>query len=258
MPDEYTPEVGTADAPAADEALGTSEQAPSGGSTDAEGGSGETVRISVPGIEGEFTPDEILEWRNGNLRQADYTKKTQEVAADKQRLVAAERIFLGLQENPVETMAFLAETLGWSPQDTQAAVDALDPVEQMQQKLTALETAQADQRAQAELQLELSTLRQQYGEFDNNELLQHAIDNNIGRLDVALRDLRTMKAVDQRSAATSAKRNAPPVAGGNSTTIAKSGVPAREGPPANVREALADALREHGLTELPSPGPAFI
>lgn len=75
--------------------------------------------INIDGF-GELTPEEI---RNGLLRQADYTKKTQQLAEERQQL-AQERdnfskqqssqseLWKSLQESPKETVAWLATQVG--------------------------------------------------------------------------------------------------------------------------------------------------
>jgi hypothetical protein len=52
-------------------------------------------------IDGEkFTTDQIKEWRKGNMRQSDYTKKTQEIAAQRKQMQEAVELYEFLQSNP--------------------------------------------------------------------------------------------------------------------------------------------------------------
>ena len=52
-------------------------------------GLSEPVKYNIDGV-GEFTADEIREMRNSGLRQADYTRKTQELARQREELHNAE------------------------------------------------------------------------------------------------------------------------------------------------------------------------
>lgn len=52
-------------------------------------------------IDGEkFTAEQIREWRKGNMRQSDYTKKTQEVAKQREQYKEAVELYEFLQSNP--------------------------------------------------------------------------------------------------------------------------------------------------------------
>lgn len=52
-------------------------------------------------IDGEkFTPEQIKEWRKGSMRQSDYTRKTQEVAKQREQYKEAVELYEFLQSNP--------------------------------------------------------------------------------------------------------------------------------------------------------------
>lgn len=76
----------------------------------------------------EFTVDELREFRKGNLRQSDYTRKTQELANERKRLQEAEELFNYLKSKP-ELVKVLMEHDSNSPQSQQIA-DTVDPVRQ--------------------------------------------------------------------------------------------------------------------------------
>src|SRR5687768_12274265 len=61
-----------------------------------------TFSWDVDGQVVELTEDEA---RNGYLRRADYTRKTQEVAAERERLAAAEKLWSALQEDPASALS---------------------------------------------------------------------------------------------------------------------------------------------------------
>lgn len=63
-------------------------------------------------IDGEkFKIDDVREWRKGNLRQSDYTKKTQEIAKQREQYKEAVELYEFLQKNPTyaQKLAELAE-----------------------------------------------------------------------------------------------------------------------------------------------------
>ena len=127
MPEEYEAEMESAYAdnpdPSVDEVL----QEP-----------GEMYTIKVDGVEEQVTLDEL---QNGYQRHSDYTRKTQEVAAERERLRQAEQIVSALENNPEETLRTLAQSfeldLGGqsSSSDEYSNWDDEDPT---QQKIAAL------------------------------------------------------------------------------------------------------------------------
>jgi hypothetical protein len=64
---------------------------------------------TLPGIDEPVTTEEL---KNGYLRQADYTRKTQEIASDRQRLEKAEQFYKALTEHPGELAKQLAVAAG--------------------------------------------------------------------------------------------------------------------------------------------------
>ena len=55
--------------------------------------------FDIDGI-GEVTVEEIKEWKQGNLRQSDYTKKTQAIAKEREDLEDALELYNYLKANP--------------------------------------------------------------------------------------------------------------------------------------------------------------
>lgn len=58
-----------------------------------------TTEYEIDGI-GKVTPEQIKEWHSAGLRQSDYTKKTQEIARQKEELREAQELFEYLKANP--------------------------------------------------------------------------------------------------------------------------------------------------------------
>ena len=79
---------------------------------------GESYTVKVDGEESEVTLEEL---QDGYQRQADYTRKTQELADERKRLQQAEAIVSSLENNPEETLKALREAFGVAQPVRQAA-----------------------------------------------------------------------------------------------------------------------------------------
>ena len=71
--------------------------------------SGEMHTVKIDGEEMQVSVDEL---RNGYQRQADYTRKTQELAAERERLSQGEAIVQALESDPRSAVSALADALG--------------------------------------------------------------------------------------------------------------------------------------------------
>lgn len=141
-------------------------------------------------FEVDGTPITLDEARNGYLRQADYTRKTQELAERSRALNEAEAIAAALQQDPAGTLAALQEAFGLngSSQDLDSFED-MDPdvarIAALEQKIAAQEQA----ATQAAIEAELVGLHEQFGEFDDSALFAHAIKGGFPNLKAAYADL---------------------------------------------------------------------
>ena len=70
---------------------------------------GESYAVKVDGEEHQVSLSEL---QNGYQRQADYTRKTQEIAEERQRLQQAEAIASALESDPAGTIAALSSAFG--------------------------------------------------------------------------------------------------------------------------------------------------
>lgn len=87
----------------------------------------EQAIIDKYNIDGEeVTVDEIREWKKGNLRQADYTKKTTELARQRSESKDAIEMYEYLKSRP-EVLKKLAE-FDEEGQSKEKVVDKLDPI----------------------------------------------------------------------------------------------------------------------------------
>lgn len=137
------------------------------------------VPVTVDG-KTEYVP--YREAVQGVMRQSDYTRKTQELATQRQNVEQAEALMKALQVNPKGTIAWLQQELGvegaqqhieaakqtssyeqddWLSDDGYSDSQSMSPVEQ---RLAALEQERAHERAVAEYRSEFARLGQKYGE----------------------------------------------------------------------------------------------
>lgn len=125
----------------------------------------------------EVSIDQIKEWKNAGLRQSDYTRKTQELASERNRLKDAQTLYDYLKGNP-------------------NIVEALRQVETNPNIQRTLPSAEKDalQKMQVELQTlkidnQIKDLHNRYGDFDENKLFQTATERNIMDLEVVLQSM---------------------------------------------------------------------
>lgn len=212
---------------------------------------GEMYTVKVDGVEEQVTLEEL---QNGYQRHSDYTRKTQEVAAERERLRQAEQIVSALESNPEETLRTLAQSfeleLGGqsSSSDEYSNWDDEDPT---QQKIAALERrleqSEAKQRQEA-IERQVSELQETYGEFDSRELMNHALKHKIPNLEAAYTHWRfnevksTADKLSKEQEIVAKKREAAVVEPGGSTQTGTDAKPSKI--PSSIREAFAQAKEQ--------------
>ena len=205
-------------------------------------------------IDGEEQQVSLEELQQGYQRQADYTRKTQEIAAERDRLQQAEAIVSALEHDPEGTLQTLAHSFNVAPiTGQQVSDDEYAEVDPTQQKLAELEHKIARQEQMERVQRverEVSTLQEKYGEFNREELLNHALKNGIPNLEAAYTHMRfndvksTADKLSQEQEITNKKREAAVVTPGGST---QSGVETEPTPQvSSLREAFALAKPQLG------------
>lgn len=235
----------------------TEEFAPEPSSESAEATSVEEYIFELEGI-GGITLDEA---QKGYLRQADYTRKTQELAQQRQQLQQAQALAAALERDPASTLQVLAETFGvnLAPQAPQDPYADLDPDEARIARLEAQlqENLEAQQRrdAEARIDAELASLHEQYGDFDESALFTTAVErgltleaayrfNEFERLNALLQEQKQKELEDSKRV--ESKRKAQAV---HSTASGRSssGQTSTTEKPASFRDAFLMAKRELGL-----------
>ena len=212
---------------------------------------GETYTIKVDGVEEQVSLEEL---QNGYQRHSDYTRKTQEVAAERERLRQAEQIVSALESNPEETLKTLAQSfeleLGGQPSSSDGYSD-WDDEDPTQQKIAALERrleqSEAKQRQEA-IERQVSELQEAYGDFDSRELMNHALKHKIPNLEAAYTHWRfnevksTADKLSKEQEIVTKKREAAVVEPGGSTqTGTDTKAPTI---PTSIREAFAQAKEQ--------------
>lgn len=217
------------------------------------------------------------EARSGYLRQADYTRKTQELAAQRQEVQHAAALAAALDRDPQSALTAIAQAYGvplgsptpapQAPQAPQGQGDDLwgeDPAEgaapqgavdpAIAQKLDQFEQFMQQERlraAQDQIDREIQTLRSQYGDVDEAALIDHTLRGGFPNLTVAYRDMNfdRLTAAQQREAKeadrTEAKRQAAKVQqGGGAPTGAPTApqAPQKFGSFAEAAKAAREAV----------------
>jgi len=212
--------------------------------------------VKVDGSEEQVSLDEL---RDGYQRQSDYTRKTQELASERKRLQQAEAIVTSLEADPNGTLTALADAFGVSTkQPSQAAEvdpygaawgdDVPDPTEDrirgLEQRLAAQD--RVHRRQLVEKQVE--NLKGQYGDFDAQDLFQHALANQITNLEAALTHMRyddvakRAHKLEQEQGRTEAKRDASVVTPSGSKQAGSSKAAPEK--VSSIRQAFENAKRE--------------
>ena len=147
--------------------------------------------VKVDGVEQRVNLEEL---QSGYQRQADYTRKTQELARERERLTQAEAIVQALEADPEAAISALGDAfgVGMGNQTHQTSytddydLDDMDPDEVRLRRIeTAIEEQNRAQR-QDNLRKEMEGIRTKYStEISEQELYAHALKHNIGNLDAA-------------------------------------------------------------------------
>ena len=207
-------------------------------------------------IDGEEQQVSLEELQNGYQRQADYTRKTQEIAAERERLHQAESIVSALEYDPAGTLQTLASSFnvnmgGNQPANDEYISSSWEEPDQTSLKIAELEGKVARQeqihRVQ-QVEREVNTLQEKYGEFNRRDLLNHAVKNRIPNLEAAYAhwqfgDVKSVAdKLSQEQEITSKKRDAAVVSAGGST---QSGTESEPTPNvSSLRDAFALAKQQ--------------
>ena len=107
----------------------------------------EPAETYVVKVDGEEQQVSLSELRDGYQRQADYTRKTQELASERQRLQQAESIAKALEADPSGTISALSSAFGLDTQPTQEQQEAWDELDPTEQRIARIEHQMEQQAA---------------------------------------------------------------------------------------------------------------
>lgn len=223
------------------------------------------IEIQIDGQPEKLT---LKELRESAMRQRDYTRKTQELARERETYGWAKRLEVMLQRNPEAALQALAAEVGINLGPQGDPFEDMDPDErryaQLEQEIQRLrgetqqERAYRQQQEQVQqIERELDGLSQKYGDaFNADEVLFFAAENGIQNLEAAFRAWHYDQVASGQAAeaaakqaaaarakqdeqATAAKRKAAAVSGGTSAAK-KSTAPAM---PSSLHDAWEQAKR---------------
>jgi len=203
-----------------------------------------TYTVKVGGVDQTVTLEDL---QSGYMRHADYTRKTQEVSEMRQRLQQAEAIASALDTDPAGTLKALSEAFGVQMGNPAEGFEP-EEVDPFDQRLKGIEASLQKQKAaevRTQIDNEIDTLVNTYGDFDITPVIAHAAQNGMTVTDayrVMNFDAINAKAVEAERIKNE-KRGAAVVEGGAHRT----GVTPGTGKPVNsIREAWAQAKKSLG------------
>ena len=187
-------------------------------------------------ISGEEVRVPLKEALAGYQRQADYTRKTQELSEQRRQYQFGAALQEALQNDPTGTITLLRDHYGLEQQAISEEEDLYaDPVEKQFRQLEKRIQAFEQQKAMDELERKLESLQKRYGEdFDANEVVSKALAVGSTDLEAVYKQIAFDKIYDESSAlrkasaekskekemVTRAKRQAAVVSGASSAKTA--------------------------------------
>jgi len=224
---------------------------------------GKYVKVKVDGTDIDVPFGEAIQ---GYQRQADYTRKTQELAAQREQLGYAQTLQQALETNPQETIDLLTRHYGVATAN-QMVADAQnepqvpefdDPLEkriwETEQRIQQYE----QERANQQLQSEISRLQSTYEDFNAQEVVRQALQSGTTDLEGTYKQIAFDRLINkvraqeeapkilagQEQAVVDAKRDAGFIEGGAS---ANSPSATNEFKPSSVAEAWALSKQQLGM-----------
>lgn len=219
------------------------------------------VPVKLDGEELEVPLSEALA---GYQRQADYTRKTQELAQQKEQFQFATALQSALDNDPAATIDLLSKHYGISRQAVTEMIadgedfDSLDPVEQKYRELDQRIASFEDYQSKQEIEREVQRLKSKYEDFNINEVISTALRLNSTDLEGTYKQIafdkmmakseleRQARDVQQQkeNALLESKRQASVVSGGSSATASTTSESFE--PITSIAEAWAAAKRQMG------------
>jgi len=209
------------------------------------------VKLQVDGQEVQVPLQEALA---GYQRQADYTRKTQELSEQRKQVEFAATLAQSLQDDPAGTLQALQQHYGVAS-EPEIDDEWLDPAEKQMRQLEQRIAAFEQSKAMDELTRTIDKLQSKYGEdFNPDEVVAKAIATGVTDLEAVFKQVafdkvyskasESSKKLADEQARVQAKRSATIVSTGTSS---KGGSPAATTQPKTVFEAFEQAKKGLGL-----------
>jgi hypothetical protein len=215
-------------------------------------------------LDGEDLEVPLSEALAGYQRQADYTRKTQELAQQKEQFQFATALQSALDNDPAATIDLLSKHYGISRQAVNEMIadgedfDSLDPTEQKYRELDKRLASFEDYQSKQEIEREVQRLKSKYEDFNINEVVTTALRMNSTDLEGTYKQMafdkmmakaeleRQAREVQQQkeNSLLESKRQASVVSGGSSATANTTSETFE--PITSVAEAWAAAKRSMG------------
>jgi beta-phosphoglucomutase-like phosphatase (HAD superfamily) len=131
------------------------------------------VKLNVAGEEIDVPLKEALA---GYQRQADYTRKTQELSEQRKQVQFGAALQEALQNDPKSTLELLKQHYGLEEQQSSEDELLLDPVEKQYRQLESRMKAFEQEKARRDLEKTVESLSRKYGDaFDADEVIAKAL-----------------------------------------------------------------------------------
>jgi hypothetical protein len=215
-------------------------------------------------LDGEELQVPLSEAIAGYQRQADYTRKTQELSQQREQFQFASALEAALERDPASTIELLTKHYGISPQQAVDIIadgddfEMLDPQEKRIKELDQRIASFEDYQSQQQVEREVQSLQRKYQDFNIQEVVTAALRTGSTDLEGTYKqiafDKMMAKAELERQAAekqqqtvngvVEAKRQASIVSGGSSATASTTSETYE--PITSVREAWEAAKRSMG------------
>ena len=200
-------------------------------------------------VDGEEVSVPVKEALAGYQRQADYTRKTQELSEQRKQVQYASALAEALQNDPAATLQLLQQQYGINTPIQEE--EYLDPAEQQFRQLEQRIAAFEQQKAMDELTKTIDSLQSKYGDdFNADEVVAKALTTGSTDLEAVFKQITFDKVYSKASEAEKklaeeqsrieAKRSASVVSGGSAN---KNSAAPKAAKPTSVFEAFEQAKK---------------
>lgn len=216
-------------------------------------------------LDGEELQVPLSEAIAGYQRQADYTRKTQELAAQREQVQFASTLQAALERDPEATIDLLMRHYGVSRAEARAMAadvedtESLDPAERKLREMESRIAQFEEYKSQQEVEREISRLQSKYADFNVADVVNTALRLGTSDLEGTYKQMAYDRMVAQQAKVQAeaaakqqaveqqvveAKRQAAVVSGGSNP--AASTTTESVEPITNIRDAWSAAKRQLG------------